>query len=79
MQRSSHTQQFAFYKNAQGQIPFPSSIHPGPRDRRRNIRKRQNLIQNHIARRIANQARDASKNNPTWHGVGKHAGVKPGH
>lgn len=72
-------QQFAFYKNALGHIPFPASIHPGPRDRSRNIKKRQNHQQNLQARSAANQARSASKNNPNWHGIGRHAGVKTGH
>ena len=69
----------SFYKSAIGVISFPSSIHPGPRDKKRNARKKQNSIANHQARRQANQLRDQSKNNPTWHGIGRHANVKTGH
>ncbi len=72
-------QSFSFYKNAQGQIPFPSSIHPGPRNKATKLRKKQNSIQNHQARREINIARSNSKNNPTYHGIGRHANVKPGH
>jgi hypothetical protein len=72
-------QQFSFYKNALGQIPFPSSIHPAPRDRATKIRKYQNHSANLQQRAEINRMRANSKNNPTYHGIGRHAGVKIGH
>ena len=79
--RQSHDgQAYSFYKNAQGQISFPSSIHPGPRDRTTKIRKKQNSIANHQQRRETNQRRSQSPlNNPTWHGIGRHANLPHGH
>lgn len=69
----------SYYPNAMGKITFPSSIHPGPRNRATKLRKKQNSLANHQARRQANQLRSNSKSNPNWHGIGRHAGVKPGH
>ena len=71
--------QYAFYKNAQGVVPFNSGIHPGKRSKETKNRKRQNINANHQARRLANQLRNQNKNNPNWHGIGRHAGVKAGH
>jgi hypothetical protein len=67
-------QQFSFYKNALGQIPFPSSIHPAPRDRATKIRKYQNHSANLQQRAEINRMRANS-----YHGIGRHAGVKIGH
>jgi hypothetical protein len=72
-------QQFSFYKNALGRIPFPSSIHPAPRDRATKIRKHQNHSANLQQRAEINRMRANSKNNPNYHGIGRHAGVKIGH
>ncbi len=66
-------------KTHDGQISFPLSIHPGPRDKKIQSRKRQNHIQNHQARAEINRNRSNSKNNPTYHGIGRHAGVKTGY
>lgn len=72
--------QWAFYKNCQAQVPFNSGIHPGRRSARTKIRKRQNNIANHQARREVNQRRSHGvQSNPTWHGIGRHAGVATGH
>lgn len=72
-------QQFSFYKNALGHIPFPSSIHPGPRDRLTKQRKKQNQIANHQIRAEINRQRSNNKSSPNYHGIGRHAGVKIGH
>ena len=52
------------------------SIHPHPQPSERLRRKRANHLANHQARAEVNTLRSKSPlNNPTWHGVGKHAGV----
>jgi len=54
-----------------------TSIHPYGRDPKRGARKRQNRKANLEARAATNSARAHSLNNPTWHGIGMHAGVHP--
>ena len=71
---------FAFYQNIKVVIPYNCGIHPGPRNRTRSRRKRANNLDNHIVRAETNQARANSvMKNPTWHGVGRHAGVPRGY
>lgn len=55
-----------------------TSIHPNPRSETTKRRKAQNNKANHQARAEANRRRAHSKQEPTWHGIGKHAGVKLG-
>lgn len=56
------------------------SIHPNGQPRERLIRKAQNHAKNLQERAEVNRHRSQSPlNNPTWHGIGKHAGVPLGH
>jgi hypothetical protein len=60
--------------------PGQCSIHPYGRRPGVSARKRANNLANHAARREVNSARANSVlNNPTWHGIGRHAGVPRGH
>lgn len=70
--------EYAFYPNVGGaKIPYNSGIHPGGRSPRTKARKRANAAANHQARAAVNSARSSStSNNPTWHGTGRHAGVR---
>ena len=51
------------------------SIHPLPQPRARLQRKRRNHEANHAARAEANRRRSHNKNEPNWHGTGRHAGL----
>ena len=76
----SEIPKFALYPNVKVVFPYNCGIHPGPRNRIRSRRKRVNNLANHIARAETNQARSNSvMKNPTWHGIGRHAGVPIGH
>lgn len=50
-------------------------IHPIPQPRARLQRKRRNHEQNHAARAEVNRRRSNNKNEPNWHGTGRHAGL----
>lgn len=56
------------------------SIHPLGQPRERLARKAQNHAKNLQERAEVNRARSHSPlANPTWHGIGRHAGVPRGH
>jgi hypothetical protein len=56
-----------------------TSIHPNPQPRARLLRKKRAHEENHRNRAETNRQRSNNKANPTWHGIGKHAGVREGH
>jgi hypothetical protein len=56
-----------------------TSIHPNPQPRARLLRKKRAHEENHKNRSETNRQRSNNKANPTWHGIGKHAGVREGH
>ena len=67
-------------KQDYGFKPGQCSIHPYGRKPGVSARKRANHAANHQARAEVNSARahDTMKS-PTWHGIGRHAGVPRGH
>jgi hypothetical protein len=67
--------QYALYKNHQGVVLYNLGIHPGGVKRAKKIKKALNNRANHLARAETNRARVVNKNNPTWHGTGRHAGL----
>lgn len=51
-----------------------NSIHPDGQPRARLLRKAKNHTENMAERSEANRKRSSSMSNPTWHGIGRHAG-----